>query len=173
VASGLPPCRRASARRLDAKNSAISKYSTPFWSSAAPSESSAALTRTQTNDQLIQPIRDRHFAAPVVKALAPPGVKQNVCGIWAVLPADRLSGRSSRLQRRLRPRLATHNTCTLFRGILFFVGVYRNRLEILRLKDLPAIEAFHVIDTVPAGDDCCSFVLTGCSHTKTWGYELF
>jgi hypothetical protein len=52
---------------------------------------------------------------------------------------------------------------------LLFFGFYRDRLEILSLENLLAVQAFHIVDTVSTGDDCCLFVLTGGSHTETWG----
>ncbi len=45
------------------------------------------------------------------------------------------------------------------------VRVNRNRIQIFCLENLAAIEAFHVIHTVPAGDEGCFYVITGCSHT--------
>jgi hypothetical protein len=56
---------------------------------------------------------------------------------------------------------------------LFVFRVDRHRLQIFGFEDLPAVEALHIVDTVPTGDDGCSFMLTGCSHTGNLGYEIF
>jgi hypothetical protein len=49
---------------------------------------------------------------------------------------------------------------TPFSGFLFLVVVNRNRFQVLRLKDLIAIKASKVIDTVPAVEEFGSLVLT-------------
>jgi hypothetical protein len=41
-----------------------------------------------------------------------------------------------------------------------------DRLEIFGFEDLLAIEAFHIVHTVAAGDDYRFIVLAGCLHTK-------
>ena len=51
---------------------------------------------------------------------------------------------------------------------LVFVCLNGDWFEIFGFEDLPAIEALHVIDTIAPGDDCCLFMLTGCSHTENW-----
>ena len=47
---------------------------------------------------------------------------------------------------------------------LFVFGLDGYRLEIFGFEDLAAVEALDVIDTIAAGYDRCSFVLTGGLH---------
>ena len=48
---------------------------------------------------------------------------------------------------------------------LVFVCLNCDWLEIFRFEDLFAIEAFHIVHTVAAGDDYRFLVLAGCLHT--------
>jgi hypothetical protein len=49
---------------------------------------------------------------------------------------------------------------------LVFVSLDGDWLQIFGFEDLLAIEAFHIVHTVAAGDDYGSVVLAGCLHTK-------
>src|ERR1700721_2705243 len=49
---------------------------------------------------------------------------------------------------------------------LVFVCLDRDRLQIFGFEDLLAVEAFHIVHTVAAGDDYRFLVLAGCLHTK-------
>jgi len=59
------------------------------------------------------------------------------------------------------------------RGQLFFLFLFFNGdgLEIFGLKDLTAIQAFHVIHAVASGDDHGAIVLTSGLHKAIW--DLF
>src|SRR5580704_7623179 len=66
-----------------------------------------------------------------------------------------------------RANNAVHQVCNgVITAELIFVCLYRNWLQIFGFEDLLAVEAFHVIHTVTAGDDYRSLVLAGCLHTK-------
>ena len=47
---------------------------------------------------------------------------------------------------------------------LFFFRFDRDRLEIFGFEDLPAVEAFYIIDAIAAGDHHCSLVFAGGLH---------
>lgn len=49
---------------------------------------------------------------------------------------------------------------------LFVLVFYRYFLEVFGFEDLAAIETFHVIDAVPAGDNYRAGVLTKGLHNK-------
>jgi len=49
---------------------------------------------------------------------------------------------------------------------LVFVCLNGDWFEIFGFEDLLAIEAFHIVHTVAAGDNYGSVVLAGCLHTK-------
>lgn len=49
---------------------------------------------------------------------------------------------------------------------LFFVVLYFNGFEIFGFENLPAVEAFDVIDAVAPGNDLGSIVIAGGLHTN-------
>ena len=57
-------------------------------------------------------------------------------------------------------------------GLRLVFRLDRDRLEILGLEDLPAVETFDVVHTIAAGDDYCFFMLAGGLHRERSGLRM-